>query len=106
MTIETIHFPDLTALPAADLVYAGYSLPYIHPDDFARVWGLIRSRLRPDAWFAGNFGWLGRGGVVGAPSHLVPGHHPRRSHNRVTTSEDGMIQPRSSTQVGLGSSER
>ena len=46
------------------------------------------------------------GGVVGAPSHLVPGHHPRRSHNRVTTSEDGMIQPRSSTQVGLGSSER
>jgi trans-aconitate methyltransferase len=55
LTIETIHFPDLTVLPAADLVYAGYSLPYILPDDFARVWGLIRSSLRPGAWFAGNF---------------------------------------------------
>jgi trans-aconitate methyltransferase len=55
LTIETIHFRDLTVLPAADLVYAGYSLPYIHPDDFARVWGLIRSSLRPGAWFAGNF---------------------------------------------------
>ena len=55
LTIETIHLPDLTAIPAADLVYAGYSLPYIHPDDFARVWGLIRSSLRPGAWFAGNF---------------------------------------------------
>ena len=47
LTIETIHFPDLIALPVADLVYAGYSLPYIHPDDFARVWDLIRSSLRP-----------------------------------------------------------
>ena len=37
LTIETVHFPDLTALPVADLVYAGYSLPYIHPDDFTRV---------------------------------------------------------------------
>jgi hypothetical protein len=55
LTIETIHFPDLTVLPAADLVYAGYSLPYIHPDGFARVWGLIRSSLRPGTWFAGNF---------------------------------------------------
>jgi trans-aconitate methyltransferase len=55
LTIETIHFPDLIALPVADLVYAGYSLPYIHPDDFARVWGLIRSSLRSGAWFAGNF---------------------------------------------------
>ena len=24
LTIETIYFPDLSALPAADLVYAGY----------------------------------------------------------------------------------
>jgi trans-aconitate methyltransferase len=55
LTVETIHFPDLTVLPAADLVYAGYSLPYIHPDDFARVWPLIRASLRLGAWFAGNF---------------------------------------------------
>jgi len=54
LTIETIHFPDLIALPVADLVYAGYSLRYIHPDDSARIWGLIRSSLRPGAWFAGN----------------------------------------------------
>jgi trans-aconitate methyltransferase len=55
LTIKTIRFPDLNVLPAADLVYAGYSLPYIHPDDFIRVWALIRSSLRPGAWFAGNF---------------------------------------------------
>jgi hypothetical protein len=55
LTIETIHFLDLIALPAADLVYAGYPLLYVHPDDFARVWALILSSLRPGAWFAGNF---------------------------------------------------
>lgn len=54
LTIDAIHFRDLVALPAADLLFAGYSLPYIHPLDFARIWGLIRASLRPDAWFAGN----------------------------------------------------
>jgi trans-aconitate methyltransferase len=54
LTIDTIDFRDLRALPAVELVYAGYSLPYIHPGDFARIWGLIRTSLRPGAWFAGN----------------------------------------------------
>ena len=47
LTVDTIPFRDLFALPAADLVYAGYSLPYVHPDDFTRVWGLVRASLGP-----------------------------------------------------------
>jgi hypothetical protein len=44
LTIETIHFPDLIPT-GGGLGVAGYSLPYIHPDDFAGVWDLIRSSL-------------------------------------------------------------
>jgi trans-aconitate methyltransferase len=40
--------------PPVDLVYAGYSLPYLAPDDFHRVWAWIRAILRPGAWLAVN----------------------------------------------------
>jgi len=55
LTIETLRFADLVQLPEADLVYAGYSLPYVQPRDFSRVWGVVRSCLRPGGWFCGNF---------------------------------------------------
>lgn len=55
LSIETVRLEDLVQLPEVDLVYAGYSLPYVHPRDFSRVWDLVRSCLRPGGWFAGNF---------------------------------------------------
>jgi trans-aconitate methyltransferase len=55
LTIEVSDFHDLAELPAADLVYAGYSLAYIHPRTFPVVWSLIRASLRPGAWLAVNF---------------------------------------------------
>lgn len=54
LTIEVIDLHALQELPAADLIYAGYSLPYVHPADFPRVWRLIRASLRPGAWLAVN----------------------------------------------------
>ncbi len=47
LTIQTSRFADLTELPAADLVYAGFSLPYVAPADFPRIWQLVRSEPAP-----------------------------------------------------------
>ena len=55
LTIITSGFDQLRELPAAGLVYAGYSLPYLDPEDFRRVWSLVRAAVRPGGWFAGNF---------------------------------------------------
>jgi trans-aconitate methyltransferase len=69
LTIEVTRFAELQALPDADLVHAGYSLPYQSPEQFGRLWTLIRSCLRPGGWFAGNlFGerdsWAGAEGMT------------------------------------------
>lgn len=50
LTVETTDVRQLTALPPAELIYAGYSLPYLPPGDFARVWALIRASLLPGGW--------------------------------------------------------
>ena len=54
LSIRTSSFADLGELPPADLVHAGYSLPYATPEVFAPLWQRIRSILRPGGWFAGN----------------------------------------------------
>ncbi|MFF2620648.1 class I SAM-dependent methyltransferase [Oerskovia jenensis] len=54
LSVAVVPFADLTTLPPADLLYAGYSLPYASPDDFPRVWAAIRRALRPGAWLAVN----------------------------------------------------
>jgi hypothetical protein len=67
LTVAAVRFDQLTGLPPTDLVFAGYSLPYAAPEDFGRIWSLVRSALRPGGWFAGNlFGdrdeWAGQPG--------------------------------------------
>ena len=54
LAVEHKQFADITELPAAHLIYAGYALPYVEPDDFARVWDVVRRALQPGAVFAGN----------------------------------------------------
>jgi trans-aconitate methyltransferase len=54
LTIEAADLCALPDLPPTDLVYAGYSLPFLAPRDFRRVWTVIRKRLRPGAWLAVN----------------------------------------------------
>jgi trans-aconitate methyltransferase len=48
--VRDLALPD--GLPAADLVYSGYSLQYLAPGDFEPVWARIRESLRPGGWLA------------------------------------------------------
>jgi trans-aconitate methyltransferase len=69
LTTDARPFAALTELPPAHLVYAGYSLPYQEPDDFHRVWTVVRAALLPGGWLAANvFGehdsWAGRDGMT------------------------------------------
>ncbi|MFC7535519.1 class I SAM-dependent methyltransferase [Actinoplanes sp. GCM10030250] len=47
LTVRVSGFENVTDLPAADLVYAGYSLPFQRRESFDRLWTEIRSALRP-----------------------------------------------------------
>jgi tellurite methyltransferase len=39
------------AIPQADLVYAGFSLPFCRPTDFPEVRSRVRAALRPGGWW-------------------------------------------------------
>jgi trans-aconitate methyltransferase len=52
LTIDVEDFHGRIALPPTDLFYAGYALPFVHPDKFPEVWTVIRNSLRPGAWVA------------------------------------------------------
>ncbi|QDZ14530.1 class I SAM-dependent methyltransferase [Humibacter ginsenosidimutans] len=60
LTVRRASFAELApadgpvALPAADLVYAGFALPFCAPEVFERLWAGIRSSLRPAGLFAGQ----------------------------------------------------
>ncbi len=52
-------------IPPADLLYAGYSLPFVPPEEFSALWARIRQALRPGARLAVDlFGdrddWVGQ----------------------------------------------
>jgi SAM-dependent methyltransferase len=55
-------------LPPFDLLYAGYSLPFLGADAFDRFWSAVRDRLRPGGILIVNFfgprdSWCGREGM-------------------------------------------
>ena len=63
LTIERASFTDAT-LPTADLVFAGLSLPFCEPTEFAQVWDKVVAAIWPGGWFAGHLfgdrdGWAG-----------------------------------------------
>lgn len=47
-------FEALPALPASDLIHAGLSLPFCHPQSFAALWEAILSALKPGGVFVGQ----------------------------------------------------
>ncbi|WP_328464752.1 class I SAM-dependent methyltransferase [Actinoplanes sp. NBC_00393] len=47
LTVRTCGFEAVSELPAADLVYAGYALPFQPRSSFDQLWTAIRSALRP-----------------------------------------------------------
>jgi SAM-dependent methyltransferase len=65
LTITCGGFADV-ALPPADLVHAGFSLPFCAPGDFAAVWKQIREALLPGGVFAGQLFGL-RDSWAGSP---------------------------------------
>lgn len=61
-------FESLGELPRADLVYAGFALPFCDPARFPYLWADIRDAIEPGGLFAGElFGphdeWFGRPGM-------------------------------------------
>jgi SAM-dependent methyltransferase len=65
-------------LPGADLVYAGFSLPFCPPDAFDGLWARIRSALRPGGLLACDlFGdhdtWAGEPGMTFVTRDRVAG---------------------------------
>jgi SAM-dependent methyltransferase len=56
LIVRRASFEQLAAEPlaAADLVYAGFALPFCSGEVFARLWAGIRARLRPGGVFAGE----------------------------------------------------
>lgn len=61
-------FETLGDLPHADLVYAGFALPFCDPTRFPYLWADIRDAIEPGGLFAGElFGphdeWFGRPGM-------------------------------------------
>ena len=51
LTTECATFRSVL-LPAADLIWAGLSLPFCHPDHFGRLWEQISTALREGGRFA------------------------------------------------------
>ncbi len=51
LTLQHVAMEE-TDLPPADLVYAGYALPFCPPEAFPGLWGRIRAALRPGGLLA------------------------------------------------------
>lgn len=47
LRLAALHYAEIAELPPADLVYAGYALPYQDVASFERIWGLVLRSLRP-----------------------------------------------------------
>ena len=78
---RSVQAEDADVLPF-DLLYAGYSLPFLGADAFDRFWNAARDRLRPGGILVVNFfgphdSWAGREGMrfigVDAVRRLVDG---------------------------------
>lgn len=54
LTVQVRGFAELDALPAAELVYAGFSIPYVPRAVFDRLIGVVRSAVLPGGLFAAN----------------------------------------------------
>lgn len=50
---QTVAF-EAVSLPPADLIYAGFSLPFCRPTHFAMLWDKVVSALPPGGRFAGQ----------------------------------------------------
>jgi trans-aconitate methyltransferase len=54
LNIQVADLNDLPGLPEADLIYAGYALPFTRPAQFESMWATVLRSLRPGGWLAVN----------------------------------------------------
>ncbi len=54
LSVGVSPFEDLGSLPAAHLIHASYSLPFIHPDKFGGFWAVSLNALRHSGIVAVN----------------------------------------------------
>ncbi len=54
VSVRICPFEDLADLPGAGLILASYSLPFIHPRNFGRVWRILVDTLQPGGVLAVN----------------------------------------------------
>ncbi|HSN37487.1 MAG TPA: methyltransferase domain-containing protein [Arthrobacter sp.] len=54
LSIEMRDFQEFRTLPDAELIFAGYSLPFIRPDHFESFWRLMLNALQPRGIVAVN----------------------------------------------------
>jgi trans-aconitate methyltransferase len=83
LTVEQRAFEDILELPPADLVYAGFALPFCGPAAFPVLWDATREAMPPAGWFAGQlFG----------PHDSWAGRHNMNFHDRAAVDEllDGL----------------
>lgn len=53
--ISTFEKLDFQAIPQVDLVIASFSLPFMKPQDFNRIWQQVVTKVKPGGYFIGNF---------------------------------------------------
>lgn len=53
--VSTFEQLDFQAIPQVDLVIASFSLPFMKPQDFNRIWQQVVSKVKPGGYFIGNF---------------------------------------------------
>lgn len=54
LEVSSASFEEVTELPAADLIYAGFSLPFCAPETFTKMWQLMLDSLNPGGFLAVN----------------------------------------------------
>ncbi|WP_235940798.1 class I SAM-dependent methyltransferase [Paramicrobacterium fandaimingii] len=55
VTAQTADFAQIVELPASDLVFSGFALPFCPHEHFDALWGAIRTCLRPGGLLAVEF---------------------------------------------------
>jgi tellurite methyltransferase len=53
--VSTFEKLDFQSIPKADLVIASFSLPFMKPQDFNRIWQQVVTKVKPGGYFIGNF---------------------------------------------------
>lgn len=55
LVFQNLSFEDIDFLPSSYIVNASFSLPFCHPDEFNKLWTIIKGGIKPKGFFCGHF---------------------------------------------------